>query len=179
MEAGKCFALHRYTAVVFHLMRMLEIGIAGVARCLSIPDPTKPSLQNWGTILQAIKNEMVKQTKETEWNDPGDKRFFEDVYASLDAVRNAWRNAAMHVENKYTEEEADTIYRAVRSFMRKLASRLDEQGAASCLRPGRQGRLRTSIDSWFSARVRCCGCAIRGYRKHSQGMTSTGRVIWV
>ena len=28
-EAGKCIALGRYTASVFHLMRVLEIGIAG------------------------------------------------------------------------------------------------------------------------------------------------------
>jgi len=43
-------------------------------------------------------------------------------------VRNAWRNVTMYIENKYTEEEADHIYRAVRAFIRKLASRFDEDG---------------------------------------------------
>jgi DNA topoisomerase IA len=46
----------------------------------------------------------------------------------MDAVKDAWRNATMHVENKYTEEEARRIYDAVRGFMMKLASRMDEQG---------------------------------------------------
>jgi hypothetical protein len=34
----------------------------------------------------------------------------------------------MHVENKYTDDEAEDIFRAVRGFMKKLASRMDENG---------------------------------------------------
>jgi hypothetical protein len=47
-EAAKCLALGRPTACVFHLMRLMEIGIGAVARCLQIPDPVKPSERNWG-----------------------------------------------------------------------------------------------------------------------------------
>src|SRR5271170_1621727 len=47
---------------------------------------------------------------------------------SLDAVRVAWRNTTMHVENKYTQEEAENIFIAVKGFMKKLASRCDENG---------------------------------------------------
>lgn len=57
-----------------------------------------------------------------------DKEFFAEVYTSLDAVRVAWRNTTMHVENKYSEEEAEHIFGAIRGFMRRLASRLDEKG---------------------------------------------------
>lgn len=45
-EAAKCFALSRPTACVFHLMRVMEIAVRAVARCLAIPDPTKPAERN-------------------------------------------------------------------------------------------------------------------------------------
>ncbi|WP_069095406.1 hypothetical protein [Methyloligella halotolerans] len=51
-EAGKCLALRRSTACVFHLMRVLEVGIRSVARSLSIDDPTKAGEKNWGKILK-------------------------------------------------------------------------------------------------------------------------------
>jgi hypothetical protein len=58
----------------------------------------------------------------------GDGAIFESIYASLDAVKNPWRNETMHPANKYTNEEAEHVFVAVRSFMMKLASRCDENG---------------------------------------------------
>ncbi len=57
-----------------------------------------------------------------------DGEFFDALYASLDAVKNPWRNATMHPANKYTDEEAEHVFDAVRGFMTKLASRCDEIG---------------------------------------------------
>jgi hypothetical protein len=34
----------------------------------------------------------------------------------------------MHVENKYTDDEAEHIFTAVKGFMKKLAARCDENG---------------------------------------------------
>ena len=58
----------------------------------------------------------------------GDGALFEDLRASLEAVRNPWRNATMHIEKKYTDDEAEHIFVAVKGFMKKLASRCDEMG---------------------------------------------------
>jgi hypothetical protein len=121
-EAGKCLALGRSTACVFHLMRTVEVGIRAVAAYIGIPDPIKPSDRNWGKILEKIatENQNVK---------PGpEKDFRQGIYASLDAIKDAWRNTTMHVEIKYTDEEAEEIYGFVRSFMKKIASRMDESG---------------------------------------------------
>jgi hypothetical protein len=112
-------------------MRMMEIGVRAVARCLGIPDPTRAADRNWGNILRAIKNDLdahggAAPTK--VWKVAGDKEFFEGAYASLDAVRVAWRNTTMHVENKYTDDEVEHILVAVKGFMMKLASRCDENG---------------------------------------------------
>jgi hypothetical protein len=128
-EAGKCLALGRSTACVFHLMRIMEAGIRAVARCLSIPDPIKPADRNWGKMLERIwKDGIEKRWPTVASRTTGDGQIFEALHASLDSVKNPWRNATMHVENKYTPEEAEDIFVAVRGFMRKLASRMDGQG---------------------------------------------------
>src|SRR5207245_2918398 len=53
-EAGKCLALDRSTATVFHLMRVLEVGVARFATKLKATIRTD---QAWGLILGEVKNE--------------------------------------------------------------------------------------------------------------------------
>ncbi len=130
-EAGRCLALGLTTAAVFHSMRVLEIGIKATSKCLSIPETLKASDRNWGVMLKNIRDEVKRRNalKSSGWQIiPSDSDFFDEIHASLDAVRNVWRNATMHVEKKYTPEEANHIFGAVRGFMRKLASRVDEDG---------------------------------------------------
>jgi len=130
-EAAKCLALGRSTAAAFHLMRLIEIGLKATANCLGATIPTGGSSRNWGTVLKAIKDQIDSRNKipgGTGWAISGDRAVFEVSYASLDAVRVAWRNPTMHVENKYTHEEAEYVFGAVRGFMRQLASRCDESG---------------------------------------------------
>ncbi len=121
-EAGKSLALGRSTAAVFHLMRIVELGMGAVHHCLGIAVALTGNDRNWGNILKRIRDDITARPKWTE------KDAFQEIYAMMDAVKDAWRNATMHVENKYTEEEARRIYDAVRGFMMKLASRMDEQG---------------------------------------------------
>jgi hypothetical protein len=124
-EAGKCLALSRATGAVFHLMRTMEVGIRAVSRRLKIDDPTKDAEKNWAVIIRKIKGEIDRLSARGKWND---KQFFLEVYASLDAVRTAWRNPTMHVETKYTDDEAEHIFIAVRGFMKKVYARMDERG---------------------------------------------------
>lgn len=127
-EAGKCLAFARPTAAVFHLMRVMEIGLNAVAACLDTPLSSAPGAQNWGNMLRVIKGEMERRNSTKKWALKEDQAFFAENYASLDAVRVAWRNPTMHVANKYGEEEAENILHAVRGFMRNLASRMNEIG---------------------------------------------------
>src|SRR6267154_3223207 len=94
-EAAKCLALSRPTACVFHLMRLMEIGIGATARCLSIPDPVKPAERNWGHILKNIWGGIERKWPTTADRAKGDGALFESLHASLDAVKNPWRNATM------------------------------------------------------------------------------------
>jgi hypothetical protein len=127
-EAAKCLALGRPTAAAFHLMRIMEVGIRALARSLQIPDPVKPVERNWAVILKAVCAGIEAKWPTAASRISGDGSLFEDLHASLDAVKNPWRNATMHVEKKYTGDEAIHIFHAVSGFMMKLSSRMDEDG---------------------------------------------------
>jgi len=127
-EAAKCLAFSRPTASVFHLMRLMEMAVRAVARCLQIPDPINPADRSWGSVLKKIRDGIDGKWPTVAARLAGDGEIFESLYASLDAVKNPWRNATMHPANKYTDEEAEHIFMAVRGFMMKLASRCDENG---------------------------------------------------
>jgi hypothetical protein len=129
-EAGKCFALGRYTATVFHLMRILEIALESIRLCLQMPKPIKAADKNWGRTLENMNREIKGRSdaKPQIWTRLTDKTLFDELYITLDRIRGLWRNTTMHVETKYTEEEAKDIFDAVKTLMRKIASRFDEKG---------------------------------------------------
>jgi hypothetical protein len=128
-DAAKCLALSRSTAAVFHLMRIMELGIRALTACLGIPDPIKPAERNWAIMLRKIRDEGINR----KWPTPadrisGDGSIVDSFYASLDAVKNPWRDPTMHVDKRYEPEDAELIFGAVRGFMMILASRCDEDG---------------------------------------------------
>lgn len=127
-EAGKCLALGRPTACAFHAMRMLEIGIDALRKFLGVPDPVKATDRSWGNVLGSIKDAIdAKYPKKGRVKgSPGTE--LEALYATLDAVKNPWRNATMHVETKYTEDDAQHILSCSMMFMRKLIAVCDENG---------------------------------------------------
>lgn len=127
-EAGKCLALGRSTASVFHLMRVMEIGLHAFRACLGIPDPVKGHDKNWGSILQKCVARLDQLDKNGSWKVPADKMLFRELYASIDGIKNAWRNNTMHVERTYSQDEAQYIFTLVKGFMQNIAARFDEHG---------------------------------------------------
>jgi hypothetical protein len=125
-DASRCLALERNTACVFHLMRIAEVGLRALGVALN--DPTLDPKRNpsWETILHRCDTELRKPLKDRspEWHT--DEAFFSTATGNLRAVKDAWRNPTMHVEQHYDAKEAREIYAAVRAFMRHLASKLSE-----------------------------------------------------
>lgn len=127
-EAAKCLCVWRPTATVFHCMRMLETGIKAFAARLGIPDPVRPAERNWGVFLRTIKNK-IDATYSADQRMPGSEgAFMEGLYATLDAVKNPWRNETMHVEGVYADAEARFILMNTIAFIQKMASDFDEGG---------------------------------------------------
>ena len=125
-EAGKCLALNRNTACVFHLMRVMETGLRALAKSLNDPRLDPARNPSWETILRKGDEELLKPITERsiEWR--SDHAFFSTAVANLRAVKDAWRNTTMHVEQNYSDETALEVWNAVRAFMRHLATKLGE-----------------------------------------------------
>ena len=128
-EAAKCIALGRFTASVFHSMRLLEIAIKALSKRLNIDDPTKPAEKNWAIILKKIKDRIDQLWPPASRMPASEGAAFEAMYSHLDAVRNPWRNATMHVETIYAPHEALHILRCSAYFVRLLSALTDEQGS--------------------------------------------------
>jgi hypothetical protein len=105
-------------------MRMLEIAIRAIAKRLSIDDPIKPAHKNWSVVLKVIKEKLDTLDRGNE------KEFLLGIYALLEAVRNPWRNATMHVEQVYTEAEARHILQSTAILLQKMAIVFDENGSS-------------------------------------------------
>ncbi|MCY1379816.1 hypothetical protein D9M69_675720 [compost metagenome] len=116
-------ALGRYTAAVFHWMRSVEAALRSVRLCLGATDPLVAQGRNWGSILKELRDMRTGASPKWPEND-----YFSGIHASMEAVMHAWRNSTMHIENKYTREEAESIRDCVRGLLQRVASRMDEQG---------------------------------------------------
>jgi hypothetical protein len=112
-EAGKCYACARYTACVFHLMRVMEHGVQRLGKKLRV---THVETTVWQKILDQINSAIrVLPAKSVK------ARRLAEVSAHLYNVKLAWRNEVMHPKSTYTEEEADNLLRQVGLFMAHLA----------------------------------------------------------
>jgi hypothetical protein len=127
-EAGKCLALERSTAAVFHSIRCLEAAIRAISRCLGVPDPTRAADRNWGSMLKEVKAEIDRRWPTSTNRLSGDGQTFDEIHAALAGIQNPWRNATMHLDQKYTEAEARHVFDVVRGLIRRVASRCDELG---------------------------------------------------
>lgn len=115
-EAGKCLALGRYTAVVFHLMRAMERALqkAGGILGATIADKNDNNLA-WGIIVANLDGKIKALP------DGPHKAKWSEARALLYHVGQAWRTPTMHPKQTYTEQEARDIFAATRSFMIRLA----------------------------------------------------------
>ncbi|MDQ3714089.1 MAG: hypothetical protein M3388_17990 [Acidobacteriota bacterium] len=127
-ESGKCFATARFTACVMHLQRVVEIGLKGFGNYLGVMVAIKTAQPSWHTVLGVTAKEIKNRTDAKTWASTDEQMYAEGIQAFLVAVKIAWRNSSMHAGIKYTEEETEDIFNAVKGFMRHLAQHLDESG---------------------------------------------------
>ena len=125
LEACRCFALYRSTACVFHLMRVLEIGLHAFADRFGVASDRT----NWHNIIEGIEKAVRNlgidpTTRPPDWKDQ--QEFFSQAASHFMIFKDAWRNYTAHERGKFTEDEAETILINVRSFMQKLATQLHE-----------------------------------------------------
>lgn len=119
-EAGKCFAVGRYTACVFHLMRIMEFAVQYLGAKLGISLVTE---KNWANILDQV-DKAIKTLPTKNSSQKAKRNRLSEASAHLRMVKDAWRNDVMHPKETYTDEEAERVFRNVKDFMVHLATKL-------------------------------------------------------
>lgn len=118
-EAGRCRAAGLWTACVMHLMRALEPALQALAASVDV----KPD-QNWNCALNQIEAKLKGIQKSTHGS--SEEQWASEAAIQLRAIKNAWRNHAMHGNIRYGEEDAVRIFESVKFFMQTLSARLSE-----------------------------------------------------
>ena len=113
IEAGNCFAMGRGTACVFHLMRIMEIGVQEFGAALGV---TLTGQKNWQNILDEI-NKAIKVLPKSPKTVA-----MSEAAANLYSVKLAWRNEVMHPNDFYTTAEAKNLIGQVKLFMGQLVA---------------------------------------------------------
>jgi hypothetical protein len=121
-EAGKSMAVQRWTGAVMHLMRALEPPLKALAAYVGIV-----SGENWNKSLNDVETKLRSTSKRAFGE--AEEQWAAEAASHFRAIKNAWRNRAMHGRDFYDEERATEIYEAVRALMRHLAERLSEDRA--------------------------------------------------
>jgi hypothetical protein len=120
LESFKALALGRNTASVFHLMRVLELGLRPLGAVFNVSlDHT-----NWGKAIEQIESHVREMHKDPIWKARPDCKELQEFYSQASShfvvFKDAWRNYTAHVRGKFDEQEAADIMTAVRAFMQKL-----------------------------------------------------------
>ena len=125
-ESGVCLSLDRGSACVFHLMRVLEIGLTVLGAKFGV----SLAHTNWGPAIEEIESKIRNMQKDPAWKAlPGYKEqqeYYAQAASHFGILKDAWRNYTMHSRGFYTEEQAERIFENVKGFMQKLAERLSE-----------------------------------------------------
>lgn len=128
-EAGKCLALARGTACVLHTMRILEVGLRALGKALNIP--YAPS---WESYLRQISDNIGKKHKNKTAKWKKEEKFYRDISGDFLTIKQAWRNPTMHVDRKYSQDEATQIFEAAKLLMQRLAQHFSAKEVEKLLR---------------------------------------------
>ena len=118
-EAGKCLALGRAPAAVFHLMRVVETAVRALGVTMGISAPNA----DWGAVIRALDEELKAPKNQQKLPD---HKFLAGASSQMHAVKLAWRNQVMHVDTTFSLDNARDIFNATKALMQHLATKISE-----------------------------------------------------
>jgi hypothetical protein len=127
-EASTCYATDRPTACVFHLMRVLEIGLTALGNKFGV----SLARTNWGPAIDTIQCKIRGMHQDPKWSALPDWKEQQEFYAQaasyLGTVKDAWRNYTAHARGRYSQKDAKLMLLNVRAFMEKISERMSDEG---------------------------------------------------
>jgi hypothetical protein len=130
-EAGNCFAYARFTACVYHLMRVAEYGLVSVARAAQVDE--EEISKGWNHCIQGIEGAIkrISSTKPTtDWQHQ--VKGYSDLCTWFTTMKMGWRNPVSHIPRTYSEETASGMFSAVLTLFQHLR----QQGYKQTTMPG-------------------------------------------
>ena len=119
----KSYAVGRFTASAFHLMRATEAAVKALGKAVGLT----PAHPGWKLVFDEVwKQHQHKTPRHPSWATHED--FLITVSADLRAISKVWRNDIAHFVDTYTEEQAKPMFEIVAAFLRDVAIKLDENG---------------------------------------------------
>jgi len=112
-EAALCLAYRRPSAAAFHCMRIVQAGLAALGA--SLHTPLQVEERQWAQILTLLRSTTPPEQA--------------PLLAALEQVRRCCRGARLVPADKYTEAEAQRLFRTVGAFMAELAAVLGRRSA--------------------------------------------------
>lgn len=123
-EAGRCLALDRWTACVFHLMRALELALHKWAADIGVDFQSTPvELKNWNNVLDRAERHLKELRQHAKSNDRDQAlQYHSELVLLVRGVKDAWRNHVSHARVTYDQRAATSIWNNVRDIMNRIAS---------------------------------------------------------
>jgi len=126
--AGNCISADLNTAAVFHLMRVVEIGLRALAKHLKVKAKNRLEFEEWNAVIEQIES-VIRQERQKP---RGKKKtealeFYHGAMGEFNAFKDVWRNNVMHSRRNYNAFDAGGVYIRVRDFMQRLAGKIREK----------------------------------------------------
>jgi hypothetical protein len=130
-DAGNCVAAGLNTAAVFHLMRVVNIGLRTLAKSVGVKriDGKKLEYCRDESIIKKVGKEIDKKLESVESIKRGEKwenkkALYQGLLVDLQYFKDAVRDPMAHARKNYTEAGAMDVYDHVKNFMQRLDKHL-------------------------------------------------------
>jgi hypothetical protein len=127
LEAGNCFAAGRWTATVFHCMRVAEYGLRKLAKNLRVTISSKGKncpveYGDWDTVITAIRNK-IKEIRNLPRGAKKEQnlKFYSSAADHCEYMKDIWRNEISHTRRRYSKSESLAAINRVKEFVQPLA----------------------------------------------------------
>ncbi len=132
-NAMLCFGYEQNTACVFHLMRVLEYGLAAMAKEVG----RTFDRQQWQNIIEEIESAIRDLRKSPQTPEKAARlQFLSEAAKVFFYFKDGWRNYVSHNHAAYDENQARSIIEHVKTFMTVLAKKLPKASETSEASPG-------------------------------------------
>jgi hypothetical protein len=136
VEAGRCLALNRNNAAVYHLVRVAEVGLRALAwdRRVQprnrIGNPLPLELSEWGKLISLVEGKIKEiQNWRASLVREEAHQFYNRAIVELRAFNDGWRRHVMHSRShEFKNDEALALWGHVMRFMQSISDKISESG---------------------------------------------------